>query len=55
MKDERIVLHTVKEWEVNWIGPILRRHYLLKHLVEGRVQEGYKRQEDEEEDVSATG
>jgi hypothetical protein len=55
MKDERIVLHTVKGWEVNWIGRILRRHCLLKHLVEGKVEKGYKRQEDEEEDVSATG
>jgi hypothetical protein len=28
---------------------------LLKHVVKGKMEEGYKRQEYEEEDVSTTG
>jgi hypothetical protein len=55
MKDERILFHTVKTWKVDRIGRILRRHCLLKHAVEGRVEEEYKRQEGEQEDISTTG
>jgi hypothetical protein len=33
----------------------LCRNCLLKSVVEGQIEEGYKGQEDEEEDVSTTG
>jgi hypothetical protein len=43
------VLHRVKEWNIvhtikrrkaNWIGHILRRNCLLKHVTEGKLKEG---------------
>jgi hypothetical protein len=34
------VLHRVnEEREANWIGHILRRNYLLKHVTEGKIKE----------------
>jgi hypothetical protein len=38
--------------KANWIGQVLRRGCLLKHVIEGQLEEGYKWREDEEEDVS---
>ena len=32
---ERNILHTVKEWKINWIGHIFCRNYLLKYVTEG--------------------
>jgi hypothetical protein len=37
VKEERNVLHTVKRRKANWIGHILRRNCLLKHVTEGKV------------------
>jgi ribosomal 50S subunit-associated protein YjgA (DUF615 family) len=37
VKEERNILHTVKRRKVNWIGHILRRNCLLKHIIEGRL------------------
>jgi hypothetical protein len=30
-------IHTMKRTEVNWIGHILRRNCLLKHVIEGKI------------------
>jgi hypothetical protein len=35
VKEERNILHTVKRRKANWIGHILRRDCLLKHVIEG--------------------
>jgi len=32
------ILHTIKERKANWIGHILRRNCLLKHVTEGNVE-----------------
>jgi hypothetical protein len=39
VKEERNVLHTVKRRKANWIGHILRRNCLLKHVIDGKVEE----------------
>jgi hypothetical protein len=49
VKEERNILRTVKIRKANWIGHILCRSCLLKHVIEGRDKE----REDEEEDVSS--
>jgi hypothetical protein len=38
VKEERNVLHTIKRRKTNWIGHILRRNCLLKHVIEGKVE-----------------
>jgi hypothetical protein len=38
VKEERNILHTVKRRDGNWIGHILRRNCLLKHVIEGKVK-----------------
>jgi hypothetical protein len=35
---ERSVLHEIKRREANWIGHILRRNCLLKHVMKGKVE-----------------
>jgi hypothetical protein len=40
VKQERNILHTVKIRKANWIGRILRRNCLLKHVIEGKVDRG---------------
>jgi hypothetical protein len=35
---ERNILHTIKRSEANWIGHILRRNWLLKYVVEGKIE-----------------
>jgi hypothetical protein len=39
--EERNIIHTVKRRKANWIGHILRRNCLLKHIIKGKI-EGYK-------------
>jgi len=36
-KEERNVLLTIKRREANWIGHILRKNCLLKHIIEGKI------------------
>jgi hypothetical protein len=36
VKEERNILHTVPRRKANWIGHILCRNCLLKHIIEGR-------------------
>ena len=44
---ERNILHTIKRWKAKWIGHILRRNCLLKHIIwiniEGRIDVTGKR------------
>jgi hypothetical protein len=38
VKEDRNILHTVKRRKSNWIGHILRRNCLLKHVIEGKIE-----------------
>jgi hypothetical protein len=38
VKGERNILHTLKRRKTNWIGHILHRNCLLKHIIEGKVE-----------------
>jgi hypothetical protein len=38
VKEDRNILHTIKTRKANWIGHILRRNCLLKHVIEGKVE-----------------
>ena len=38
VKEERNVLRSIKRRKANWIGHILRRILLLKHVIEGNVE-----------------
>jgi hypothetical protein len=37
VKEERNILHTIRRRKANWIGHILRRNCLLKHIIEGNI------------------
>jgi hypothetical protein len=38
VKEERNIVHTIKRRKANWIGDILRRNCLLKHVIEGKLE-----------------
>jgi hypothetical protein len=38
VKEEWNIIHTVKRRKVNWIGHILRRNCLLKHITEETIE-----------------
>jgi len=38
VKEERNIVHTIKQKKVNWIGYRLRRNCLLKHVLEGKTE-----------------
>jgi hypothetical protein len=38
VKEERNKLHTTKRRKANWIGHILRRNCILKHVIEGKLE-----------------
>jgi hypothetical protein len=38
VKEERNIVHTIKRRKANWIGHILRRNGLLKHVIEGKIE-----------------
>jgi hypothetical protein len=38
VKKERNIVHTIKRRKANWIGHILRRNCLLKHVIEGKIK-----------------
>jgi hypothetical protein len=38
VKEERNILDTIKRRKANWIGHILRRNCLLKHMIEGKLE-----------------
>jgi hypothetical protein len=37
-KEERNILHTIRRRKANWIGHILHRNCLLKHIIEGKIR-----------------
>jgi hypothetical protein len=41
-KEERNILHTVKRKKAKWIGHILHRNCIPKHIMEGKIKEGQK-------------
>jgi hypothetical protein len=38
VKGERNIVHTIIRRKANWIGHILRRNCLLKHVIEGKLE-----------------
>jgi hypothetical protein len=38
-KEERNIMHTVKRRKTDWICHILHRNCLLKHVIEGKIEE----------------
>jgi hypothetical protein len=38
VKEERNIIPTIKRRKVNWLGHILRRNCLLKHVIEGKLE-----------------
>jgi hypothetical protein len=38
VKEERNILHTMNRKKANWIGHILHRNCLLKHVIEGKIE-----------------
>jgi hypothetical protein len=38
VKEERNILHTIERRKANWIGHVLRRNCLLKHVLEGKLE-----------------
>jgi hypothetical protein len=38
VKEVRNIVHTIKRRKANWIGHILRRNCLLKHVIEGKLE-----------------
>ena len=40
VKEERNILRTIKRRKVNCIGHILCRNCLLKHIIEGKIENG---------------
>jgi hypothetical protein len=39
VKEERNIVHTIKRRKANWIGHILRRNCLLKHVIVGKLKD----------------
>ena len=37
VKERRNILHTIRSRKANWIGHILRRNCLLKHVIGGKI------------------
>jgi hypothetical protein len=35
---ERNILHAINRKEANWIGYVLRRNCLLKHVIDGKIE-----------------
>jgi hypothetical protein len=38
VNEERNILHKIKIRKANWVGHILRRNCLLKHVIEGELE-----------------
>ena len=39
VKEERNIIHTINRRKSNWLGHILRRNCLPKHVIKGRIEE----------------
>jgi len=53
VQEKRNNVHTIKRRKAKWIGHVLRRNCLLKHFIEGKIQERIVGREGVEEDVSS--
>jgi hypothetical protein len=40
VNEQRNILHEISKRKSNWIGYILRRNCLLRHVIEGKIKEG---------------
>jgi hypothetical protein len=38
VKEDKNIVHTIKRRKANWIGHILRRNCLLKHVIKGKLE-----------------
>jgi hypothetical protein len=38
VNEQRNILHEIRKRKANWIGHILRRNCLLKHVIEGKIK-----------------
>jgi len=38
VNEQRNILHEIRKRKANWIGHILRRNCLLKHVMEGKIK-----------------
>ena len=38
VNEQRNILHEIRNRKANWIGHILRRNCLLKHVIEGKIK-----------------
>ena len=53
VKEKRNALQSIKGRKANWIGHSLHRNYLLKHVIEVKIEGRIEVKTDEEEDVSS--
>jgi len=37
VKEQKNILHEIKKRKANWVGHILRRNFLLKQVIEGKI------------------
>ena len=51
VNEQRNILHEIRKRKANWICHILRRNCFLKQVIEGKLRERWKCEEDEEEYV----
>ena len=51
VNEQRKILHEIRKWKANWVGHILRRNFLLKQIIEGKIKGEMEVKKDEEEDV----
>jgi hypothetical protein len=42
VKKEINILQKIKRRKTNWTGHVLRRYCQGKHVIEGKIEEGYK-------------
>ena len=38
VNEQRTILHEIRKRKANWIGHVLRRNYLLKQVIEGKIK-----------------
>jgi hypothetical protein len=38
VNEQRNILHEIIKWKANWSGHILRRNWLLKQVIEGKIK-----------------
>jgi hypothetical protein len=53
VKEKRNALQSIKGRKATWIGHILHRNCLLKHVIEVKIEGKIEVKTDEEEDISS--